>query len=381
MNMKNWLSSMIYFVKVIFHRGSRRFSSTEFHRVKDALWNSVNTSVQLCGKINSSILPQKLFFSAFMIIMLCSISVSAHEIRPAYLEITQTSDSTYNVFWKVPAVNNQIPKITPQLPFELTETSNQNLVDSYIRQYTGIWNTSLSGETISIDKLDLTLIDALVQINLKEDISYSFLLQPDQTSYIVPKEPSRWQVVKLYTELGIEHILIGIDHLLFVLGLLLLVNGFRLLIQTITAFTIAHSITLALSALDLVHVPQAPVEAVIALSIVFLAREYLMVLRGHDSLTARYPWLVAFTFGLLHGFGFAGVLQEIGLPQQDVPLALLTFNIGVEIGQLIFISIILIFFKIYKSLNVTTPKWLINVVPYLLGAISSFWLIERILGF
>ena len=375
--MKNWLSSMIYFVKVIFHRGSRRFSSTEFHKVKDARWNSV----QLCGKINSSILSQKLFFSAFMIIMLCSISAFAHEIRPAYLEITQTSDSTYNVFWKVPAVNNQIPKITPQLPFKLTETSNQNLVDSYIRQYTGIWNTSLSGETISIDKLDLTLIDALVQINLKEDISYSFLLQPDQTSYIVPKEPSRWQVVKLYTELGIEHILIGIDHLLFVLGLLLLVNGVRLLIQTITAFTIAHSITLALSALDLVHVPQAPVEAVIALSIVFLAREYLMVLRGHDSLTARYPWLVAFTFGLLHGFGFAGVLQEIGLPQQDVPLALLTFNIGVEIGQLIFISIILIFFKIYKSLNVTTPKWLINVVPYLLGAISSFWLIERILGF
>ena len=377
MNMKNWLSSMIYFVKVIFHRGSRRFSSTEFHKVKDARWNSV----QLCGKINSSILSQKLFFSAFMIIMLCSISAFAHEIRPAYLEITQTSDSTYNVFWKVPAVNNQIPKITPQLPFKLTETSNQNLVDSYIRQYTGIWNTSLSGETISIDKLDLTLIDALVQINLKEDISYSFLLQPDQTSYIVPKEPSRWQVVKLYTELGIEHILIGIDHLLFVLGLLLLVNGVRLLIQTITAFTIAHSITLALSALDLVHVPQAPVEAVIALSIVFLAREYLMVLRGHDSLTARYPWLVAFTFGLLHGFGFAGVLQEIGLPQQDVPLALLTFNIGVEIGQLIFISIILIIFKSWKLLNVTTPKWVINGVPYLLGAISSFWLIERILGF
>ena len=178
----------------------------------------------------------------------------------------------------------------------------------------------------------------MVQINLKDDISYSFLLQPDQTTYIVPKEPSRWQVVKLYTKLGIEHILIGIDHLLFVLGLLLLVNGFRLLIQTITAFTLAHSITLALSALDLVHIPQAPVEAVIALSIVFLAREYLMVLRGQDSLTARYPWIVAFSFGLLHGFGFAGVLQEIGLPQQDVPLALLTFNLGVEIGQLIFIS-------------------------------------------
>lgn len=320
-------------------------------------------------------------FCASVFILFALTSVSAHEIRPAYLEINQTSDSTYNIFWKVPAVNNQIPKITPKLPFELNETNNQNLVDSYIRQYIGVYNASLSGTTISIDKLDLTLIDALVQINLKDNISYSFLLQPDQASYIVPKEPNRWQVTKLYTKLGIEHILIGIDHLLFVLGLLLLVSSVRLLIQTITAFTIAHSITLALSALDLVHIPQAPVEAVIALSIVFLAREYLMVLRGHDSLTARYPWLVAFSFGLLHGFGFAGVLQEIGLPQQDVPLALLTFNVGVEIGQLIFISIILIIFKGWRLLKIDTPKWLIYSLPYLLGAISSFWLIERILGF
>ncbi len=354
--MKNWLT------KIQRHREHRVFllnTETQRHRANNGFLRVFCVSVFI------------IFFS----------SASAHEIRPAYLEINQTSDSTYNVFWKVPAVNNQIPKITPQLPFELIEYNNQNLVDSYIRQYTGVYNTSLSGTTISIDKLDLTLIDALVQINLKDDISYSFLLQPDQTTYIVPKEPSRWQVVQLYTALGIEHILIGIDHLLFVLGLLLLVSGVRFLIQTITAFTIAHSITLALSALGIVHVPQAPVEAVIALSIVFLAREYLMVLRGQDSLTARYPWIVAFSFGLLHGFGFAGALQEIGLPQQDIPLALLTFNIGVEIGQLIFISIILIIFKCWKLLNVTTPKWVIYSLPYLLGAISSFWLIERILGF
>lgn len=357
MSMKNWLNSIASFLKPAFV--GRQAQSHKEHRTKIKILRVLCVSV-------------------FTIMLTAA---SAHEIRPAYLEINQTSDSTYHVFWKVPAVNNQIPKITPQLPFKLTETGNQNLVDAYIRQYSGIYNASLSGTTISIDKLDLTLIDALVQINLKDDISYSFLLQPDQTTYVVPKEPSRWQVITLYTELGIEHILIGIDHLLFILGLLLLVKGVRLLIQTITAFTVAHSITLALSALDLVHAPQAPVEAVIALSIVFLAREYLMVLRGQDSLTARYPWLVAFSFGLLHGFGFAGVLQEIGLPQLDIPLALLMFNIGVEIGQLIFISIILLIFKGWKLLKIDTPKWAIYSLPYVLGAVSSFWLIERILGF
>jgi hydrogenase/urease accessory protein HupE len=314
-------------------------------------------------------------------LLFCSVTSFGHEIRPAYLEINQTSDSTYSVFWKIPALNNQIPKINPLLPFKLTEINQQNLMDAFIRQYTGVYSKPLAGQTISIENLDMTLIDALVQIHLKNDVSYSFLLQPDKTTFVVPQEPSSWQVVRLYTKLGVEHILIGIDHLLFVLGLLLLVKGWNVLIKTITAFTLAHSITLALSALDIVSIPQAPVEAVIALSIVFLAREYLMVLRGHGSLTARYPWIVAFSFGLLHGFGFAGVLQEIGLPQQDIPLALLTFNIGVEIGQLLFIVGVLIIYKCRKLFHIQTPQWAVYTLPYLLGAIASFWLIERILGF
>ncbi len=322
---------------------------------------------------------KKLFF--IIIFIFPSLFTQAHEIRPAYLEINQTTDSTYSVLWKIPMLNNRIPKIQPQLPFTLENEQQQALVDAAIRQWTSNYNSSLAGEIIRVQGLKLTLIDVLVQINLLDGVAHSFLLQPDQPSVTIPKEPNQWQVFWLYTELGIEHILIGIDHLLFILGLLLLVKGNRILIQTVTAFTVAHSITLALSALDLVKIPQAPVEAVIALSIVFLAREYLMVLKNQPSLTAQYPWIVAFTFGLLHGFGFAGVLSEIGLPQQHIPLALLTFNIGVEIGQLLFIGTVYLLLWIWKKLSIKTPQWSVYVLPYAIGIVASYWLIERIAGF
>lgn len=305
----------------------------------------------------------------------------AHEIRPAYLEINQTSDSTYSVLWKVPVLYNKTPKLDLDLPFETKEIANKLLVDAYISQLTGVSRATLEGKTIAVKGLEMTLIDVLVRLNLQNDVSYSFLLQPDEPSFIIPTEPSRWQVAKLYTELGIEHILIGIDHLLFVLGLLLLVGNWRLLLQTITAFTVAHSITLGLSAMSVVQVPQRPVEAVIALSIVFLAREYLMVFTGKSSLTAQRPWLVAFSFGLLHGFGFAGALADIGLPQQEIPLALLTFNIGVEIGQLLFIGAVLLLFAGLRRTRFVFPKWSFLLVPYFIGTLAMFWLIERIMAF
>jgi len=220
-----------------------------------------------------------------------------------------------------------------------------------------------------------------VQINLLDESSYTLLLQPDNARAVIPKEPSKWEVIKLYIALGIEHILIGIDHLLFVLGLLLLVSGLKPLIQTITAFTLAHSITLGIATFDLIHVPQAPVEAVIALSIVYLAREYLMLKKGAKSLTAQYPWVIAFSFGLLHGFGFAGALSEIGFPQKEVPLALLTFNIGVELGQLFFISIVLLCWQIFQKIKLPYPKWSWKVLPYSMGSIAAFWLVERVLAF
>lgn len=310
-------------------------------------------------------------------------SSHAHEIRPAYLEIKQQTTDTYQVLWKIPLLGNKAPKIDPIFPenFSLEQVGDEFLPDAYIRRYQGIYQESLNGQKIAIQGLELTLVDVLVQINLLDESSYTLLLQPDNAAAVIPKEPNKWEVIKLYIALGIEHILIGIDHLLFVLGLLLLVSGIKPLIQTITAFTVAHSITLGAATFDLIHVPQAPVEAVIALSIVFLAREYLMVQKGKKSLTAQYPWVVAFSFGLLHGFGFAGALSEIGFPQKDVPLALLTFNIGVELGQLIFIGIVLILWKMVQKIKFPLPQWSWKILPYAMGIIAAFWLVERVLAF
>lgn len=307
----------------------------------------------------------------------------AHEIRPAYLEIKQQTADKYEILWKIPLLGNRAPKIDPVFPenFALEQIDDEFLPDSYIRRYQGLNPKSLNGQEIAIQGLDLTLVDVLVQINLVDGSSYTLLLQPDNASAIIPKEPNKWEVVYLYIILGIEHILIGIDHLLFVLGLLLLVSGIKPLVQTVSSFTIAHSITLCAATFHLIHLPQAPVEAVIALSIVFLAREYLMMKRGTKSLTAQYPWIVAFSFGLLHGFGFAGVLGEIGFPQKDVPLALLTFNIGVELGQLIFIGIVLLLWKVVQKVNLRLPTWSWKVLPYSMGCVAACWFVERVVAF
>ena len=189
------------------------------------------------------------------------------------------------------------------------------------------------------------------------------------------------QVSRQYLVLGIEHILGGIDHLLFVLGLLLIVRGFGLLLKTITAFTVAHSIILAMAALGFVNVPQAPVEAVIALSILFLATELTKQQKGNPGMTARYPWVVALSFGLLHGFGFAGALSEVGLPQTDIPFALLFFNVGVEVGQLMFVAAALCVIWILKRLPWGWPTWSLRVPAYTIGSLAAFWFIQRTLSF
>ena len=190
-----------------------------------------------------------------------------------------------------------------------------------------------------------------------------------------------WQAAaKRYTVLGIEHILEGYDHLLFVLALLLVVQSSWMLVKTITAFTVAHSITLALATLGFVSVPSRPVEAAIALSIVFLSLEILGARRGRIGLTYRKPWIVAFGFGLLHGFGFAGALSEIGLPQSEIPVALLFFNVGVEIGQLLFVAGVLILRSLWWKLSVPLPRQAALVPAYLIGTIAAYWLLERVTG-
>ena len=312
-------------------------------------------------------------------------ALHAHEIRPAYLQLKQVSGQSYDMLWKVPMLNGAIPKINPQFDQNviLVLQREELTADALIRHYqlNLLDQDQINGKTISFPLLENTLMDVLVYMETSEGITYSQIAQPDQPYIVVPVEPSRIDVVKTYTALGVEHILEGIDHLLFVACLLLLITQFTTLFKAITAFTISHSITLICATLGWINVPGPPVEAVIALSIVFLAREYIMTYQGESSITARYPWIVAFIFGLLHGFGFAGALGDIGLPQTEVPIALLFFNIGVELGQLIFVAVLGgLLFLLLKIL----PKYLAKIKlggAYAIGGMGMYWIIERILGF
>jgi hydrogenase/urease accessory protein HupE len=242
-------------------------------------------------------------------------------------------------------------------------------------------DNSLDGQPVVISGLENTLTDVLARVQHLDGAVQTSRIKPGEPSFTVTGSPGKLAVTVTYISLGIEHILLGIDHLLFVFALLLIANGVRRLVWTITAFTLAHSITLTMATLGFVNIPQAPVEAVIALSILFLAVELVKQQQGKKDVVMRAPWIVAFLFGLLHGFGFAGALAETGLSQTEIPLALLMFNIGVELGQLAFVAIVL------------TSGWLIHrtrtfplrstemVTTYIIGSIAAYWTIERIAGF
>lgn len=322
-------------------------------------------------------------FNILILFIFVPFTLLAHEVRPAYFSITQTTDSTYQVVWKLPAMGNAIPKIYPTLPADwkiLNEKSNL-LPGNLRRTYTILTANSIEGTTLYFEGQERTLIDILIFVKLMDGTQYSAMVKPAKPIYEIPLAPDQFSVVKTYLVLGIEHILFGIDHLLFVLALLLITKGFGKLVKTITAFTIAHSITLSLATLGVVGLPGPPVEAVIALSIVFLAVELMHYYKGREGLTVRYPWVVAFTFGLLHGFGFAGALAEVGIPQTEIPAALFFFNVGVELGQLVFVIAMLGLIAMSRKARIILPSWLKWVPPYAIGSIAAFWLIQRISGF
>jgi hydrogenase/urease accessory protein HupE len=243
----------------------------------------------------------------------------------------------------------------------------------------------LVGRLIGIDGLSATMTDVLVRMESLDATTQITRLTPSTPSFVIEAAPEAIEVARTYLVLGVEHILLGIDHLLFVLALLILVKGTRRLIWTVTAFTLAHSLTLAGATLGFVHVPGPPVEAAIALSIMFVAAEIVHSRQGMKGLTERFPWIVAFTFGLLHGFGFASALGEIGLPQSAIPVALLFFNVGVEIGQLLFIAfvfaVIALARQVMRRFAVSQPAWTWRVAPYAIGSVAAFWAIQRIGAF
>jgi len=311
-------------------------------------------------------------------------SATAHEVRPAYLELRIVGGDTVYVMWKVPArgtMRLSLEAVLPDHCVEITARSRQKVGNAWIDRWTSVCPGGLTGSEISIDGLSSTLTDVLVRIERSDGTTQIGRLKPSSPVLLVTESPGPLQVATTYLSLGIEHILFGIDHLLFVLALLIIVTGRRRLLMTVTAFTIAHSITLAAATLGFVNIPQAPVEAIIALSIVFVASEIVHSREGRPGITEAKPWIVAFVFGLLHGFGFAGALTEVGLPAQSIPIALLLFNVGVEVGQLIFITGVFVVFYVTRPFKDRLPSWSWRVAPYMIGSLAAFWTIERILRF
>jgi len=306
----------------------------------------------------------------------------SHEVRPAYLRIHQTADESFETMWRVPAKGEMRLGIYLEMPQHCkVQADVLSWKDGATFVEQGSWTCpgGLVGSEVVIRGIELMMTDALARFERLDGTTQIARLTPTENSFTVSATESWGEVASTYLALGVEHILLGIDHLLFVLALLLLVPNTRMLVWTITSFTLAHSVTLAAATMGWVNIPQKPVEAVIALSILFVAMEIVHWKQGKPGITRRWPWLVAFTFGLLHGFGFAGALTEIGLPEHAIPLALLFFNVGVEAGQLMFIAAALLVWAGLKRM--TWPDWAWRIPVYAIGSLAAFWTIDRISGF
>ena len=347
--------------------------------------------VSKAGMAHSGVSLLPCLLLALLVSALLSVTspARADEIRPALLQLSEIEPDVFQVVWKVPAKGRARLSLHVQFgpDTESLSTPQAGFIDGHHVQRWMIRRAGgLEGMPVFIDGLSMTAVETLLRVQYKDGNSLVHRLSPASPRYQVPGRAGLADVISTYLVFGIEHILIGIDHLLFVLVLLLLVSDMRKLLWTITAFTVAHSITLSLAALKLIYIPVPPVEACIALSIVFVASEIIRARRGIPSLSERRPWLVAFTFGLLHGLGFASVLGDIGLPQTDIPAALLFFNVGVEIGQLLFVAAILAAGWVIRRARLRAPQFVnpefAPLMPaYLIGSVAAFWTIERTVAF
>jgi hypothetical protein len=332
-------------------------------------------------------------FLAFLAFL--AAAAHAHRLSPAFFGLTETAPGVYDVQWKVSISGGLAAALEPKVPegCTLTEDVRSYVVNDDVRfQHGGLaCPGGIGGREFTVDGLPLTQTDVLLRVDYLDGTSTNQRLTPVEPTVVIPERPSRLEVIRTYTVLGVELILLGVDHLLFVLALLLLVRGIGRLVATVTAFTLAHSVTLGAATLGFVHVPSAPVEAVIALSILFLASELArrelaarpaggVAASAAGDLTERFPWIVAFAFGLLHGFGFAGALSEVGMPAQAVPLALLFFNVGVEIGQLAFIAAVFSLAWVVRQLPLAAPSWWKQAAAYGIGSVAAFWVVERTLA-
>jgi hydrogenase/urease accessory protein HupE len=317
--------------------------------------------------------------------------VEAHALDPGYLNVQNLTGDSWQIFWRKPTVKGVPMAIDAHLPDQCDPAQGSAAQfdgAAWVTRWVATCPGGLAGQRIEIKGLEKTRTDVLIRIEDSDGTMLTARMTPGKPYFEVPQDLSSGQVFTSYLALGFEHILEGFDHLLFVFALLVLIPSPRRLVGAITAFTVAHSITLALATLGVVSVPSPPVEAAIALSITLLAVEILRRRASGEQLTEKYPWIIAFSFGLLHGLGFAGALSEIGLPQGDIPMALLAFNIGVEAGQLSFVAAVLLG---YQALRLALPRLAAslrqpgapatNVMGYAIGIISVYWVAERVAVF
>jgi len=315
-------------------------------------------------------------------VLLASSITSAHEARPAYLEIKETAPNQYSILWRTPVLAGMRLPVRLELPDdvkELREPKVEELADSLVeRHWIDAGPNGLAGKRIDFVGLQVTITDAVIHVEMLDGRKWTTIAHPSQPWVEIAASQSWLGVVGTYIVQGIRHILFGADHMLFVLGLLLIVKDRWMLLKTVTAFTVAHSITLAIATLGYAEVPVVPLNAAIALSILFLGPEIVRSWRGETSFTIRHPWVVAFAFGLLHGFGFASALTSAGLPRHELPLALVSFNVGVELGQLAFIALVLALERSFRILEVRWPRWAEALPGYTVGSLGAFWTIQRI---
>jgi hydrogenase/urease accessory protein HupE len=307
-------------------------------------------------------------------------AASAHEARPAYLEIKETAPGQFSVLWRTPVMAGMPLPVVLKLPDSvrnLREPSVQEVTDSRVERR-WIDAGGLAGKRIEFRGLQMTITDVLVRIEMLDGRKWTTIAHPSQPWVEMAASQTWAGVAATYIVQGIRHILFGADHMLFILGLLLIVKDRWMLLKTVTAFTVAHSITLAIATLGYADIPILPLNAAIALSILFLGPEIVRSWRGKTSFTLLHPWAVAFAFGLLHGFGFASALTSAGLPRHELPLALVTFNIGVELGQLGFIALILALEGSFGILEVRWPRWAQALPGYTVGSLGAFWTFQRI---
>lgn len=322
---------------------------------------------------------------SLLVLVVWAGAAQPHAFQPGYLELRALGGDSWSVFWRKPDVRGKPMQIEARLGARCTQPTGpaaafdgEGWSSGWIAHCPG----GLSGMTITIDGLEDTKTDVLVRYELEPGQGQAQRLAPTETAFVVPEAPRPLDVMASYGFLGVEHILFGVDHLLFVLALLLLIRDLRILIGAITAFTVSHSLTLGAAALGWLNIPGPPVEAIIALSIMFVASEVLHRDPDHPRLSERAPWLVSFGFGLIHGLGFGSALSEIGLPQDEVVLALLAFNLGVEIGQLLFIAAALLLWRIagpWVAQRAQAAGQLALV--YGIGGVAAFWFVERVAGF